>query len=316
MTYAQACILYYKWLGKPGSTYIEFIPWYHGQGIEIEPDKYTKRLIKLTGYKGSTIAQEIINYVVGKIAQAITQVQAWIDDVKRALTGTIHDILNFFVVVWDVFRNLINTIANIVSNIVTTIGNVIKGVADWIVTTITLIVDKINGVVADVYQWIKNLYEHTKEAVIAAFTSAIDTLKVALESVKNWIKTVATNIWEGIKAVGKAVSNAFQATIAWVKDKIAAIIEGLKTVIVSVKDWIVGVYESIGKTISGIIEGIKEGFKTGLDAVILFMQDLWIKITALLDSLFDLSVDALTEVFVSVFSAQKIALQKLMAAAD
>ncbi|MBA7581967.1 hypothetical protein ES708_23884 [subsurface metagenome] len=311
MTYNAACILYYKWLGQPGNQFMLFIPWYHEQGITIEPDAHTKALIEATGYPGHSITQEIIDWIQQAVAAAIRKLTDLIDDVKHGIQGTIENILYFFGHIWNALSNILATVSQIISTVATGILNAIKATADWISTTIGLIVDKIVSTVKAIADWLKNVYEHVKEAVIGAFTSAIDGLKLALESVKNWIKTVATNIWNGIKAVGTAISTAFHATIDWVRNKFIAIYESVKDVFITVKDWIVGVYDSIGLVITNMIDGIKEGFKTGLDSVIIFLQDLWGKVTTLLDSLFDLSEEALSKVFVQIFYAQKAAFEKL-----
>lgn len=312
MTYPQACILYYKWLAIPGNDFIPFIPWYHDQGLEIVPDERTKRLIELTGYEGHTIDTEIINWVIQMIKDAVYDLTLLINRIEESIAFTISDIYYFFRTIFAAIGNIVLTIAQTIGSIVSGIIQTIKAVGEFIAIAVPIIVDRIITAVHAIGTWLSALYLQVKEAVIWAFTTGLDGLKIALESVKNWIKTTAINVWEGIKAVGTAITTAFHATIKWVKDKFKAIGDSIKAAITATKDWIVGVYEAIGNTISAIIEGIKEGFKTGIDAVIQFMQDLWGTITALIDSLFDMSVDALTEVFINIFTAQKAALNKLM----
>ncbi|GAI71916.1 unnamed protein product [marine sediment metagenome] len=315
MTYPQACILYYKWLAIPGNDFIPFIPWYHDQGLEIEPDERTKRLIELTGYEGHTIDTEIINWVIQSIKDAVYSLTLLINRIKKSIAFTIADIYYFFKTLFAAIGNIVLTIAQTIGSIVNGIIQTIKSVGEWIAITFPIIVDRIITAVQSIGNWLSTLYLQIKEAIIGAFTTALDALKIALESAKKWIKTTAIDIWNGIKSIGTAIENAFDATIKWVKDKFKAIVDPIKAVIAATKVWIAGVYEAIGGTISGIIEGIKEGVIPGFDGLILYLQNLWGRITAILDSLFDMSVDALTEVFINIFTAQKSALNKLMSEA-
>lgn len=312
MTYKAACRLYFKWISLPGNRLVVFDTWYHEQGIEIEPEERMLPILELMTIEPDITWTEIRDYVANIITGAIRKLTDLIDSVKRGFEGTIETILNFFKDIWSAIGNIISTIAQVVNVVASGILNAIAATADWIIVTTELIINKINDVVRAVREWLGNLYEHVKEAIIGAFSAAIDGLKIALEAGKSWIKIVATAIWDGIKSVGNAIMTAFNGVINWVTGKFVAIYKSIEDVFTTVKDWIIGVFVAIGSTISNIITGIREGFVTGLDAVIQFFQELWVKITVLLDSLFDLSIEPLTEVFISIFSAQKKALDKLM----
>jgi len=312
MTYKAACILYYKWLGQPSNQFMLFIPWYHDQGIEIEPDARTKALIEATGYPGHTIADDIVAFVNQMITDAIYSLTILINRIGEGVSGAIASILAFFNGIWAALANIVSTVLNIIKAVISGIVNTITAVGNWITTTIGLIVDKIVDIVNAVADWLKNLYAQVKEAIIGAFNTGIDAIKIAIAWIGSTIKTVLDWIWEALKKVKDWIVQAVKTAVEFILKPLTNIIQKIVDAVKATGEWIGGIYDSIGGIITNMVEGIKEGFKIGLDSVIVFLQNLWGMVTALLDSVFDLSVDALTEVFISIFSAQKAALDKLM----
>ena len=237
MTETAAIILYYRYLSTPKSVYRTFLDWYHESDIEIKSDKRTKRLIKLTGYPGSTTWAEVYLWVKEQIQKALNALDRVDTIIKDFTQGIINALKNVFKSIGTVITNIIEFIRDGIASMVSTITSIITNVSAWIKATLIVIKDSLVKVVTSVKEFLIDVYLRVKEAVLGAIDAGINAVKTAVAWAGSTISTILKWLGEKIIAIKDWIVNAVKVTVAWAGDIFKKVWTTLTKVYETVKDW-------------------------------------------------------------------------------
>ncbi|MBW8036354.1 MAG: hypothetical protein FVQ79_12170 [Planctomycetes bacterium] len=261
MTETAAIILYYQYLSTPGNVYLPFLAWYHESDIEIKSDLRTRRLIKLTGYPGSTTWAEVYAWVRERIRDALNAITR-LDDILRLFTeNLINALKNVFKSIGTVVTNIIEFIRDGIASMVSTITSIITNVTAWIKATLIVIKDSLVNVVTSVKEFLEAVYLRVKEAIIGAIDAGINAVKTAVAWAGKTISTILKWLGEKIIAIKDWIVNAVKVSVAWAGETFQKVWTTLTKVYETIKDWFQKMIDTIVSWFKAEITKEDERFK-------------------------------------------------------
>ncbi len=237
MTETAAIILYYQYLSTPKSVYRTFLSWYHESDIEIKSSPKVLRFIKATGYPGSTTWEELKQWVLNKIKDALGSFEKLYDILKTLIQDLINALKNVFKSIGQTVLNIIEFIRDGIASMVSTITSIITNVTAWIKATLIVIKDSLVNVVTSVKEFLEAVYLRVKEAVIGAIDAGINAVKTAVAWAGKTISTILKWLGEKIIAIKDWIVNAVKVTVAWAGDIFKKVWTTVVQVYETVKDW-------------------------------------------------------------------------------
>ncbi len=299
MTEVSAIILYYQYLSTPKSVYRPFLDWYHQSEIEIESSTKVKRFIKATGYPGSTTWEELKQWVLNKIKEALGSFEKLYDILKTLIQDLINALKNVFKSIGQTVLNIIEFIREGIATMVTTITSIITNVSAWIKATLIAIKDSLVKVVTSVKEFLEAVYLRVKEAIIGAIDAGINAVKTAVAWAGKTISTILKWLGEKIIAIKDWIVNAVKVSVAWAGDKLG----DMKDIIAGV---VKTVWDALGKVVKTVGDFIKESIFASEQTVIETFFPFLIMFQDMVDGikgLFAIDLDKLEEGAITVASA-------------
>ncbi|RFZ77315.1 hypothetical protein DS742_19180 [Lacrimispora amygdalina] len=210
------------------------------------------------------IIAEFIQNVIDGFFRFFEGVSTVVGDILTALSGLMDFIIGvftgdwnlawegiktFFGGIWDAMKDIVSTVMDVIDSVIQIVLGVIKSV--W-----ELIWNGIKTFVSNIWTSIQDNITKASEAIRDKLSEIWDSVKQTIEEKWNAIKEWFDQIWQKIKDVfkldemtqiGKDVMNKFWG--------------GMQEIWESIKSWLSGIADEVGKAFNSVVDGAKNLFK-------------------------------------------------------